>query len=352
VGPDDAVVGREQAYSYGESTGAGSGAAIQAIDLVSGDQRWRGLIDARPTGGALRDGPSSTLRVVRGGDGKEMLAFTGLRVTPGSGTEQDRREVVVGMVDTTSGTVLWSVEADLPSGFDVSDSRVRMAGANEHHVVSSVSDTGNLPVSLVVDVRSRTVAWTAEGFLAVDLDDGVVIGVHIDGEYSASGPLQVLDVASRSPLWTSRHKVADYDLRLVAPGIVQIPESRPFESHTYLLNTKNGNQLADLPDRYRCVYDQRDTVVCDARDTLVALESTTIREIWRLPEPSSNRVKPTLHTAFHGLIYTDGQRTPVILDARTGRDVVSDAVIAPDIVTPGFGLVKKDHKLYAYPATG
>jgi outer membrane protein assembly factor BamB len=352
VGPGEAVVGRAQAYSYAESTSGSSGTAIQAIDLLSGDPRWRGPIDARPAGGALRDGPSSTLAVVAGAGGKENLAFTGLRVTPGSGTAQDRREVVVGMLDTTSGTVLWSVQTDLPPEFDVSDSHVLMAGANEHHVVTSVSGTGNLPLSLIVDARTRTAAWTDKGFLAVGVDDTVVLGVRIDDEYGSTGPLQALDMASRAPLWTSQLTVANYEPRLVAPGIIQIPDSRPFESHTYLLNTKNGNQLTDLPDRYQCVFDQRDVVACDANDALVAMESTTMRELWRLPEASSNRVKPTLHTAFHGLVYTEGQRTPVVLDARTGRDAVTDAVIAPDIVIPGFGLAKKDHTLYAYPATG
>lgn len=352
VGPAEAVVGREQAYSYAEDSVGESGAAIQAVSLLSGDQRWRGPIDARPTGGALRDGPSSTLSVVRAADGTETLSFTGLSVTPGSGTQQDRREVVVGSLDATSGAVLWTVRAALPPEFDVSGTRVLLAGANEHHVVSSVSDPGNLPLSLIVDARTRTAAWTDSGFLAVAVDGGVVIGVRIDAEFGGSGPVQALDVASRARLWTSELTVANYDPRLVAPGILQVPDSRPFESHTFLLDTGKGTQRADLPDRYHCVFDQRDTVVCDGYDTMVALESTTMRELWRLPEASSGRVKPALHTAFHGLVYTDGQRTPVILDARTGRDAVPDAVIAPDTVIPGFGLVEKDDMLYAYPATG
>jgi hypothetical protein len=341
------VVGREQAYSFVRPRAGGSGTMIQAVDLLSGDERWQRPIDATPTGGPLRDGPSSTLAVVRGADGREGIAYTGLRVTASSGTVQDRREVVVGMLDAASGTSLWSAGADLPPGFEVSNSQVLLAGANEHHVISSVSDAGNLPMSLVVDVSARTAAWADKGFLAIGLDGAAVIGIQIDDEYSSVGVLRAIDAASRAPIWKSREKLPKFEAEVLAPGIVQIRQSAPFEPHSYLLNTKDGNRLADLPERYQCVFDQREILVCDGFDTLIGLELATLHELWRLPDTSANRLKPKLHAAYHGLVYADGQHSPVILDARTGRDAIADAAIAPDTVITGFGLVRQQHTLYA-----
>jgi hypothetical protein len=343
VGPVDAVVGQDLAYSFTDQR-ADSGAVVQAIELRSGEERWRAAIDAHPSSRPVGDSPLSSLVVGPDAAGKESVAYTGLRVTRGSGTQRDRWDVVVGILSAASGTWLGSVRAELPPGFDPTDTSALLAGANSHYVVSSVSDVGNLPVSLVVDPRTRTTAWTEKGFLALGLAGDVIVGMQIDDEYGSSGPLRVLDAATRAPIWTGQEQVPRLDTRIVAPGIIQIlNKTIPLESSsTYLIDTKNGNRLADLGDQYRCVFDQREILVCDGNNALIGLEVATMRELWRLPE--SHRVQPKLHTAYHGLVYTEGSNN-VILDARTGRDAIPSAAIA------GFGLVRRD-RLYSYLATG
>lgn len=66
-------------------------------------------------------------------------------------------------------------------------------------------------------------------------------------------------------------------------------------------------------------------------------------------------VAPELHAAYRGLLYTAADNGDVILNARTGADEVVNVAIAPDLVVPGYGLVRDDSNgdnwLLAYPAT-
>ncbi len=82
----------------------------------------------------------------------------------------------------------------------------------------------------------------------------------------------------------------------------------------------------------------------------VRQESSWPRRLWQLPDANTGRIRPALHTAFHGRVYAEAKHTAVTLDTRTGADVTADAGIAPHIVVPGYGLVVEDHTLYAHPA--
>jgi len=61
------------------------------------------------------------------------------------------------------------------------------------------------------------------------------------------------------------------------------------------------------------------------------------------------------HAAYRGLLYTAAGKGDVILNARTGADEVVNVSIAPDLVVPGYGLVRDhsngDNRLLSQPAT-
>jgi hypothetical protein len=61
---------------------------------------------------------------------------------------------------------------------------------------------------------------------------------------------------------------------------------------------------------------------------------------------------PEPHAAYHGLVYAEGEHSAVLLDARSGGDLLTDLTVAPDQVRPGFGVVKDMDALTAYPAIG
>ena len=58
VGPQNALVGQSVAYSYAESDSYDAPVQVVAIDLGTGEERWRWTPDARPTVGLA--GPASS----------------------------------------------------------------------------------------------------------------------------------------------------------------------------------------------------------------------------------------------------------------------------------------------------
>jgi len=95
-----------------------------------------------------------------------------------------------------------------------------------------------------------------------------------------------------------------------------------------------------------------DNVACQSSGTLVGLDATSGKQLGSLPDPAAQRIMPSLGAAYHGLLYTHGENTGVILDARTGADVVDNVAVSPDIVIPGYGIESGDNTLTVYPAIG
>ena len=347
VGPQKALVGQSATYSYAESDSYGAPAQIVATDLGTGEERWRWAPDALPTIG-LTGPATSTMGLASLDGGGEWLLYAGSRTDQGTGTTQDDHHVAVTAVDTSSGTELWTVATPLPDGF-ADDTAITVTGADEHHVLCSVSTSGQLPRALVVDTSARTATWTEPGFQPIGLAVNRILGFRISETYESSGPLQALAVDTLAPAWT-RDDLDDPANKLLTPTVLLAPGRQIGDATTYLLNPTDGKLIAELPDRYECVADQLDTIVCEGYDTLIGVDSTSGRQLWQLPDANSGRIQPTLHTAFHGRVYAKATHTAVTLDTRTGVDVTPDAGIAPHIVVPGYGLVIVDHTLYAHPA--
>jgi outer membrane protein assembly factor BamB len=348
VGPQSAIVGHSAAYSYAEPDSYDAPVEIVAIDLRTGQEQWRWSRKAWPSIDLA--GPmASTLGIAAQSDGGEQLVHVGTYTDQGTGTTQDDYQVSVAAIDTTSGTELWTASFPLPDGF-ANDTEVSMTGADEHFVVCSVTAPDQLPRALVIDAATHTAAWTDPGFQPVGLAGTRIIGTQISETYDTSGPLQALTVDTLVPAWT-RDELDDPANKLVTPSVVQAPGNKPLsDPNTYLLDVVDGTQIADLPDLYDCVSDLQDTIVCESFNALIGVDAATGQQLWQLPDTRNGRIKPTLLTAFHGRVYAKAEHTAVTLDARTGVDVNTDTMIAPQTVIPGYGLVREDHTLYAHPA--
>jgi hypothetical protein len=83
VGPDNAVIGRETAYSIVRSDEFDAPAVLQAAGLSSGKVRWRQPLkaDGRRIGIAP---PVLAIAVLA--DGKETVSHAGIQTMPGAGT--------------------------------------------------------------------------------------------------------------------------------------------------------------------------------------------------------------------------------------------------------------------------
>lgn len=349
VGPEDAVVGRTATYSYADRENYQEPADIVAIDLRTGEERWRWTPTAYAAVG-LTGLVSSTLGIASHADGGELLVHAGTTTDEGAGTQQDVHHAAVTAVDAATGTVLWTVTAPLPEGFG-DDATITVTGVDEHVVVCTVTGAGQLPRALVVDTATTTATWTEPGFRPIGLAGSRIIGARLGETYEVSGPLQALAVDTLAPVWT-REELDDPGNAVLAGAVVLAPGRQISDTNTYLLDPVDGRVIADLPGRYDCVHDRRDTVVCASAEALIGVDAATGGRLWQLPDAATGRVQPTLRTAFHGRVYVEAAHTAVTLDARTGADVHPDAGVAPQLVVPGYGLVGQGRSLFAHPATG
>lgn len=58
----------------------------------------------------------------------------------------------------------------------------------------------------------------------------------------------------------------------------------------------------------------------DSTATATALDSTTGRLLWQLPDKASGRIAPSVTAIWHGAVYGSTENGAVVLDARTGAD--------------------------------
>jgi hypothetical protein len=103
-----------------------------------------------------------------------------------------------------------------------------------------------------------------------------------------------------------------------------------------LIGTSEGAVRSTLPDRNECAAAAADVIVCFSHQRVHALD-TTGKPLWSLPDEAAGRVAPDVTAVHNGLVYARAN-SGVVLDARTGKDVVTDLDWTPDAVVPGYGV--------------
>ena len=362
------------AYSFdGSDTQGGSDEGdqvptVHAIALGSeGDDRWR-----RPLPALIfpLTGPSlPPLAVAAAPGGGELVYYAGIALIKGTGTQADQLMLEVGALDPETGAPGWGTQVKLPADFAdteesiTGDVQAGIVGADRDHLVVEVNDTDQEPVTFGFSTTSRAVSWTTSGFEPAGLAGDAVVGITVTSAFSDSGTPEGLNAQTGEVLWNESSLVVSTEGESGPPAVVS-PSLAIFESEglfsdtTYLLSTSDGAVRKTLPDSYTCMYDQVSVVACYADEidgaSLIGFDATSLKQLWALPDPAGTRIAPELHAAYKGLLYTAADNDDVILNARTGADEVV-VPIAPDLVVPGYGLVRDDsdgdHELLAYPAT-
>ncbi|MFI8423691.1 PQQ-binding-like beta-propeller repeat protein [Streptomyces sp. NPDC085479] len=87
---------------------------------------------------------------------------------------------------------------------------------------------------------------------------------------------------------------------------------------------------------------------------LVALDSTSGKELWRLEDDQADgRFVPDVTASWHGRIYARASsHTAVALDARTGKDWPAGLDVAPVLVNEYQGLALVGRQVLAYSTGG
>lgn len=228
---------------------------------------------AEPSLGGFRRPVVAPSPLVAEADGRVIVSRDGDGFGVSEGT--------VGTVDTATHEVLWSKPG---SAYAVTPEAVVVTAEN------GKANEAAYPQLMGLDLATGEVKWTGgnnsdtsvSGVSTLQTDDSLVVTVH---PYSGADPYTgVLDPATGKI--TKRY-----------PGVV--------------LNdpTVDGD----------AVYDVSNT------DDLRALDPTTFKPIWALPE--GNRVAPENPVFFGGLVYGQvNNDMSVILDGKTGADVTADII--------------------------
>jgi outer membrane protein assembly factor BamB len=301
---------------------------IRAISLADGEERWR-VATPIQTGMRLRI-DNSFFRLTDSAS-PPRLVWAGVHRIVGSGTQRDQFELVTGAVDASTGNQIWSTKKPFDDIDTGKDAYVRVVGADDTHVALAISYPDATESGAIVDARHGKITDTPTGFAPVGLDRGIVVG-----RQTARRVAQGLDAVSGQVRWTSDARVGDLGASVITDGVVQFVEDTILTPGTMLLSAADGAVRATVSGRQDCSSAAADVLVCVGFDRVEALEASG-KPLWSLPDKAAGRVMPYVSTVYSGLVYARSNKG-VILDARTGKDLVTGLDWTPDEIVPGYGI--------------
>ncbi|MGC5329091.1 PQQ-binding-like beta-propeller repeat protein [Micromonospora sp. DT62] len=337
--------------------------ALAAYDLATGARRWSAPLAGPP----VRLG--NTGPMIAEVDGRPT-AFVTYRVEiAGSGTVPDRTVLRVASFGLADGAPGWQSDVDdrgIPDDGSLGVDKV-VAASSDHVVLSTDSyDTGGVSgdFTAVLDARTGKTRWTEPAFQARALDGDVVAGMssepHPDRTPSSTIGLAASD---GSQVWAHEETrpVGNLINGPLGGGLLQVyPVGRRGDGPNGIVDLKTGREVIRLEtggSSSVCRYDDESVVVCSQHlssrnGTMVAYDATSHKRLWQVPEKGSGREAPRITAARRGMVYGSTSNGPLILDARTGQDKVTDLPFVPEVVVPGFGIEVEQREMTVHPAVG
>ncbi len=368
----------------GDTVFVATGTAMQVLDGISG--QTLGSVSAsyqipKPTGqnegfvgGA--DAPPQ-LATVNG----EQVALTGYVVElPGRGTTPPQVAIEVDAVDA-HGQRLWEILAPIggePQNI-VGNPVVTFIGVAGAVAIATVGDNDDGQSTVAFDLNARRLLWESGTFSAEAVSGDTVLGTAGSSTafLSGSGPsfasLHVAEVSPQTGRTVRELPGVVDDAAITSAGnttaLIESEDSgTPPTVVLSLLNTVTEKSTVLTREQaevglglpWTCLFDGQATVVCGNSSGSTALgvlafavDGATGRLLWQLPDKRANRVAPTITTAYDGEVYGTTQSGPVVLDARSGKDVNDSPGVAPIVVdsTVGVALNQQQSFLQAFPAS-
>jgi hypothetical protein len=111
--------------------------------------------------------------------------------------------------------------------------------------------------------------------------------------------------------------------------------NRGYDTALYSVDIATGDVVqtksaVTIAIEYTCLGDRADAVVCTGKDRnfaveILGLDDTSGKKTWGYTDKSEDRVIPDVTAAFHGIVYAQAEKQPVLMDAATGEDVKTPA---------------------------
>ncbi|MEU9853678.1 PQQ-binding-like beta-propeller repeat protein [Streptomyces sp. NPDC047974] len=266
--------------------------------------------------------------------------------TKGTGSGGDTAGVEVVAMDAATGEEAWRTRWVLPASYDPYLVTYVAGIAGRTAVVVSHGEH-RYPVTYGIDLVTHEQTWRRPAFKAQLVQGTRVIGQKRGAEDALR--LAAVDGAKGRDLWTGMEVGGDWTVEAFAPDRAWVgdPDGRAVVDSATGANKKYEGFGERLHSVENCVDDALRTTVCFSRTVkggeISAYDRTGTR-LWRVGGPSdtSGRKEMRLQSAFHGAVYvhlSDGPYVPLVLDAATGADKVTDPVTAPQLANPYVGLV-------------
>ncbi|SDE31889.1 PQQ-like domain-containing protein [Streptomyces sp. LaPpAH-199] len=252
---------------------------MQTVDLTTGKL----VAVVRPRAEALGEDDDATAPFVSA-DGS-LVVTTFVTRQPGIGTQSPSMELEVVATTPETGKAAWSTSLKFPRAWAEGDSstpEAQVVGFAVGNVIVTVN-TGYNAVTAGIDIATHQVRWTAQNVRTRAVTAEAAVGVDIlDG----FGPDQLvgLDPATGKEKWRAERNAGDTTVESAGPSLVRAwgwaeDGGARFDR---LLKSGTGKVQADVPkglDNSSCPFDQAQTLVCTSQSLLVALDSTSGKEI-------------------------------------------------------------------------
>ncbi|MFE9966446.1 hypothetical protein [Streptomyces sp. NPDC005525] len=336
---------------------------VQAVDTATGNLVGRIEPSGSPLGSveAMGDDNPAQAPVIVKGAGFTILVAPFVVETAGTGTQAEHTLVELTGSNAETAKVMWRLPVRLPSWADSSYSTVSavVVGTLDHIGVLTVANDDHA-VSYGIDLAAHRILWTQAGFDAVAVAGSTAVGATVqDGTRERAVGY---DVTSGKRKWFGEHSY-ELSVRGAGPHLITV-NGRDYgsgDSYYRLLDARTGTVRQNLPSGLfgsSCRYDAKDTVVCagmgSQSQVVCALDATSGKMLWQLPDKQADRIAPEVAAAWHGRVYGETGNGPVILDARSGDDVPAHPAIVPRLLNESTALALDDSgdQLMAYPTAG
>jgi hypothetical protein len=313
-------------------------------------------------------------------DGGRQVALVGYVVqVPGKGTIPPSAAIELDAVDAHAHR-LWRALAPLPvQPSDIGGQpTVALAGIAGRYAAVVVGDGNDNYRTVGFDLTSRKATWQNASFVAGAVAGDTVVGT-IDpaghqyglGSHSGSDTLYVsgIDIQTGKTEWKRSEAVAAANIQQGGPSAVLVEAADEYSGNDIisLLGALSGKGpvIADQPASlggqalpWTCQFDGQRTVVCGYANgsqglDAFAVDGITGKMLWQLPDKKANRTAPYITGTYGGMVYGITANGPVVLNARTGKDVNDSPGAAPIVADPDIGIADSEHDgLESYLATG
>ena len=313
--------------------------------------------------------------VIVGQQGQHVAIFGYVVSLPGHGTTPPSLAVELDAM-TTSGTLLWSITTPTraqPS--EIGEAPIlTFVGVSGDDAFATVGDDEDGYSTYAFDIASRTIAWVSPQFLAQTVVGGTVLGTY-DTSTPSSGSLgdadtgngdtlhvEAVSAATGKTTWQQAESVTVADIQQASPSTIltEAIDSSSGNNVIWLLHLSTGqgseiyNQAGQEPSPFTCEFDDETAVVCTDSDTRAAfgVNGTTGKELWLLPEKSSNQVAPSVAAVFDGDVYGSTPSGPLVLNAVTRAVLNYSPGVEPVLLDSDLGIARDQNGLLeAYLAT-